>query len=156
MRTLLISLATAASALVVASPAAAQYYPYPPQPQGNAYGYYNNYGQIRRLQVRIDRLQQQINRLDRRDRVTEREARKLRAESVDIERRLRSAARNGLDPREVALLDRRIVRLEQHIARDVRDGRWVGRNGWGENSWRDRDHDGRNDRWEDDRGRHRD
>ena len=152
MRTLLISLATAASAVVLASPAFAQYYPYAPQPQGYAYGHYNNYGQVRSLQVRIDRLQQRIARLDSRDRISEREARRLREESRDIERRLRGAARNGLSPREHALITTRIQRLEARIFRDVRDGRgWNDRN-LGQNGWIDRDRDGRDDRFEDDRG----
>jgi hypothetical protein len=47
--------------------------------------------------------------------------------------------------------ERRIARLEQKIARDLRDG-----NRWGRNDGRygayDRDRDGRDDRYEDDRG----
>ena len=43
------------------------------QPQGYGYGY-NNYGQIRRLQVRIDQLQRQISHLDRLNILSEREA----------------------------------------------------------------------------------
>ena len=62
MRKVLISLAVAASALAVATPASAQYFP---APQGNAYGYNNNYGQVRRLQARIDQIQRQITMLDR-------------------------------------------------------------------------------------------
>jgi hypothetical protein len=160
MRTVLISLAAAASALVVASPASAQYYPQP-QPYGHAYGY-NNYGHIRSLQARVNGLQRQIDNLDRRNIVSEREARKLREESRDIERRLFNASRNGLDPREFALLNGRIQRLERHIWQEARDGnRWGNRdgwnqNGWGQNAWIDRDRDGRNDRFEDDRGRDHD
>ena len=48
MRKLLITIATAASALAVAAPASAQYLP---QPRGYAYGY-NNYGHVRALQCR--------------------------------------------------------------------------------------------------------
>ena len=147
MRKVLISAAAAVSALAFAAPAAAQYYPAPaPQPYGNAYGYNNNYGQVRSLQVRIDRLQQRIERFDNRDRISEREASRLRKESRDIERRLRSAARYGLNPREFASIDSRIQRLEQRIFRDANDGRR-----WGSN-WSDRDRDGRNDRYEDDQG----
>jgi len=144
MRTFLISAAAAASALAVATPAAAQYYPAPPPPpQGYAWGYQNNYGHIRSLQVRIDNLQRRIARLDSRDRISEREARRLREESRDIERRLRRAAYNGLSPREHALITARIQRLEARIFRDVRDGR-----GWANDGWIDRDRDGRDDRWE--------
>jgi cell division protein FtsB len=159
MRKVFLTVAAAASALAVATPAAAQYYSAPPPPgygQGynhgyNGYGYDNRYGAVRSLQVRVDRLQQRIARFDARDRITEREARRLRDESRDIERRLRKSARNGLNPREYASINYRVQRLEQRIFRDVRDGNRYGYNDRRDN-WQDRDRDGRNDRWEDDRG----
>jgi len=154
MRKVLISTAAAVSALAFAAPAAAQYYPAPPPPPyGNAYGY-NNYGGVRNLQVRIDRLQQRIARFDSRDRISEREARRLRNESREIEQRLRRASRYGLNPQEYSSIDYRIRRLESRIYRDARDGRGWGNNGWGNQgqNWSDRDRDGRNDRYEDDRG----
>ena len=147
MRKVLITVAAAASALAVAAPASAQYYP---APQGYGYGYNNNYGGVRGLQVRIDRLQQRIAQFDNRDRISEREARRLREESRDIERRLRKSARNGLNRQEYASITTRIQRLEQRIFRDARDGNRYGYNAGG--SWSDRDRDGRNDRYEDDRG----
>ena len=151
MRTFLISIAAAASALAVATPASAQYFPVP---QGNAYGY-NNYGQARRLDARIDAIQRQINQLDRRNILTDREADRLRRDSRELERRLRIAARNGLHPQERYDIERRLARLEQRLFRDARDG-----NRWGRDDYRygayDRDRDGRDDRWEDDRGRDRD
>ena len=158
MRKFLLTVAAAASALAIATPAAAQYYPAPPPPgygQGynngyNGYGYDNRYGAVRSLQVRVDRLQQRIARFDSRDRISEREARKLREESRDIERRLRKSARNGLNRQEYASITTRIQRLEQRIFRDARDGNRYGYNAGG--SWSDRDRDGRNDRYEDDRG----
>jgi hypothetical protein len=158
MRKFLVLTAAAVSALAVAAPAAAQYYPAPPPPgygYNQGYGYNNNYGHVRSLQVRIDRLQRRIARFDARDRISEREARRLRDESRDIERRLRRAARYGLNPQEYASINYRIQRLEHRIFRDARDGnRWG--NNWGGDNWRDRDRDGRNDRWEDDRGRDHD
>jgi TolA-binding protein len=156
MRKVLLTVAAAASALAIAAPAAAQYYP-APQPgygyNGNGYNNYrydNRYGAVRNLQVRIDRLQQRIARFDSRDRISEREARNLRAESRDIEQRLRKSARNGLNQREYASIDYRVQRLEQRIFRDARDGNRYGYNNAG--GWQDRDRDGRNDRYEDDRG----
>lgn len=149
MRTFLISAAIAASTLVAAAPAAAQYYP-----QGNAYGY-NNYGQVRRLQARVDNLQRQINHLDSRNILSEREASRLRGESRDVERRLRSVARNGLNGREGQEIERRIYRLETRIQREARDGNRYGGT-YGQAGWSDRDRDGRNDRYEDDRGRNHD
>jgi hypothetical protein len=147
MRITLISLAAAASALAVATPASAQYFPVP---QGNAYGY-NNYGQARRLDARIDAIQRQINQLDRRNILSDREADRLRRDSREIERRLHFAARNGLHPQERYDIERRIARLEQRLFRDARDGhRWDGRDS--RYGVYDRDRDGRDDRWEDDRG----
>lgn len=148
MRKFLISAALAASTLVATAPAAAQWAP--PQPQGYAYGY-DSYGQARRLQVRIDQLQRQINHLDNRDILSEREASRLRTESRGLERRLRSASRNGLNGRERYDIERGIQRLEVRIQREARDGNRY-RYGYNQTGWSDRDRDGRNDRYEDDRG----
>ena len=154
MRKFLISLTVAASALAVAAPASAQYYP-APQPQGYGYGYQDNYGQVRRLQVRIDQIQRQIERLDRRNILSEREARRLRDESRDLERRLRSVGRNGLSFRERQNIEVRIARLEMRVRHEATDGNRWSRNAYGQNPY-DRDRDGRDDRWEDDRGRDHD
>jgi len=158
MRKFLISAALMASTVAVAAPAAAQWAPppaygYGQQPYGNAYGY-NNYGQVRRLQVRIDQIQRQINRLDSRDVLSEREAARLRQESRSLEYRLRNAARYGLNGRERYDIERRIQRLEFRVQREARDG-----NGWrndrygqyGYNGY-DRDRDGLDDRYERDHG----
>jgi hypothetical protein len=149
MRKFLISAALAASTLVAAAPAAAQWYPQ--QPQGYAYGYQGNYGQVRRLQVRIDQLQGQISHLDRRNILSEREAARLRGDSRQLEQRLRRSARNGLNGREGYEIERGIQRLEYRIQREARDGN-NGRNGYYAAGYSDRDRDGRNDRYEDDRG----
>lgn len=164
MRKILISAALAASTLAVAAPAAAQWAP--PQPQGYGYGY-NNYGQVRRLQARVDQLQREIRHLDRRNILSNREARRLMDESRGIEYRLRGAAHNGLNRHEAREIDYRIGRLENRIFREARDGNRYVHNG----SYRDydrdgianrydrspdRDRDGRDDRWEDDRGRDHD
>ena len=149
MRKIIFSVAAVASALAVAAPASAQYYP---APQGPVHGYgHNNYGHFRNLQIRIDQLQRQINHLDRRNIIRDHEAERLRDHSREIERQLRYSARNGLSPWEANAIERRIARLEQRIHRDANDG-----NRWGRNDWRDRDRDGRHDRWEDDRGRDHD
>ena len=152
MRNILITLAAAASALVVAAPASAQYFP---QPQGNAYGYQGNWGQTRRLQTRIDQIQRQIERLDRRNILSEREARRLRQDARQLEHRLRYVRQGGLHPAERHDVELRLARLEQRLWRDARDGnRWGG--GYSQQGAYDRDRDGRDDRWEDDRGRDRD
>lgn len=136
MRKIALCLVAAGAALVAASPAAAQYYP-APQPAPYGYGF-NNYGQVRALQVRIDNIERQIGRLDRRDRIGERSADRLRDEANKIERRLRDRARGGLSPREAGDIQYRIQRLEQRlqIALNDRGGRYGG------DRWdRDRDHD---------------
>jgi hypothetical protein len=146
MRKLILSLAAAGAAVAFATPASAQY----GQPYGNAYGY-NNYGQVRALQVRIDNIQRQIERLRAQRLLSRDEANGLRSESRDLERRLFNRSRNGLNYQELRSIEYRVARLEQHVRREVRDGnRWDNR-GYGNNGY-DRDRDGRDDRYEDDRG----
>ena len=126
MRKIVLSLGLAGVALLAASPAAAQYYPAPQAaPYGYGYGF-NNYGQVRELQVRIDNIQRQINRLDRRDRIGDRSADRLRDEASRIERRLHDRARGGLSPREAGDLQYRVQRLEQRVqlALNDRNGRY--------------------------------
>lgn len=154
MRKFIISAALAASTLVAAAPAAAQWYP----PQGNAYGY-DNYGQVRRLDARIDAMQRQITNLDRRNVLSNREAARLRDDSREIENRLHRVARNGFTNWERNDIENRIQRLEVRIQREARDGNrydryYDNRDRWGDrDNWQDRDRDGRNDRYEDDQGR---
>ena len=147
MRTLIVSLAVAASALAVATPASAQWY-FPSR--GNAYGY-NNFGHARALQARIDNVQRRISMADRRNIITEREARRLKEQARDLERRLRRVSRNGLHPQEAYNIEMRLARIEQRLFRDAHDGRRWNQQ-YGQNVWIDRDRDGRHDRWEDDRG----
>jgi hypothetical protein len=149
MRRVLISLAAAGTALAFAAPASAQYYP---GPQGYGYGY--GYGQVRALQARIDAVEHQINRLDRRDRIRDRAADRLRDEANGIEHRLHRAARYGLNPYEANDIQYRISRLEQRVQYAMNAG-WggyrYGYNGYN-GGYYDRDRDGRDDRYEDDRG----
>ena len=152
MRKFVIALAAAGTALAVATPAAAQYYPAP----APAYGYngyvYGNYGQLRTLQARLDAVQYQIRRLDRRDIIRDDSADRLREDSNRIERRLHQAARHGgLNPYETGDISNRIARLEQRV--QYAAGRRYG--GYGDNGgygYADRDRDGRDDRYENDRG----
>jgi hypothetical protein len=161
MRKIMMSLAAAGTALAFATPAAAQYYPQPQvYPQQQPYGYNgyapNNYGQLRALQARIDMVQRRIDRLDRRGGV--RGADRLRDESRNIERRLRRAARNGLNPYEANDIQNRLARLEQRV-NYVLANRYggYGNGGYGNGyGYADRDRDGRDDRYEDDRGHDRD
>ena len=158
------------SVFAAAAPAAAQYYPGQPAPYGNAYGY-NNGGIVQSYLVRADRLRQRVERLDQRNRISEREARRLRESAIDLQGRTRAYARNGLDGRERYELDQRFARLEQQIARQRYDNNNRYGNGWGQgdgggrdwdrdgvrdgrDGFIDRDRDGRDDRTEDDGGRY--
>ena len=147
MRKVILSLAAAGTALAFATPAAAQYR----QPYGNAYGY-NNYGQVRALQARIDNIQRQIERLRAQRLLSRDEVNGLRSDLRDLERRLYSRSRNGLNYQELRTIEVRIARLEQHVRREVRDDNRWGNRGGNNGQYYDRDRDGRNDRYEDDRG----
>lgn len=156
MRKYLISLAAAGSALAFATPAAAQFFPGQPYgaPYGNAYGY-NNYGQVRALQARINSVEFRINQLDRRNMIGDREADRLRREANRVERQLRYSARFGLNPYEANAIQQRISILEQRVqyASANRWNRGYGYNGYnGYNGYYgDRDNDNRwdrdHDRW---------
>jgi hypothetical protein len=154
MRKVLISMAAAASAVALASPASAQYYP---QPQGYAYGYNNpyNYGQIRRFEVRIMQLRNEIRRQDIQGRLTRSEAARLDRRAAELHQQLMYSARNGLSRRERVVFDSRIDRLRAQMRAEMRDGRrFSSRNyRYDRDRYRyDRDRDGRDDRYEDDRG----
>lgn len=161
MRKLLISTIVAASTLAISAPAAAQWtLSYGNQyggqygaPYGNAYGYNNN-GQTRALMVRINRIERQIRQLDRRNILSEREAHQLRDQAMRIERRLRQASYNGLNGYEARDIQLRIARLEQNLRYQANDrNRYGYRNdSYGYGNIYDRDRDGRDDRYEDDRG----
>lgn len=165
MRKFLISVALLGSTVAISVPAAAQWAQ--PQPQGYAYGYHNNHGQVRRLEVRIQQVRQQIRRLDRRNVLSNREANRLEAEARSLQYQVRQMGYNGLNQRERYSIERRIARLERHVWREANDGnRRYGQYQYG-NGYNDfdrdgindrydrridRDHDGRDDRREDDRG----
>lgn len=155
MRNLFIPLAAAASALAVASPAAAQW----GAPQGHAYGYgQNNHGQVRALQVQVLQLRQTIHQLDRRNRLSNSEARRLDRHAITLLQRIQGAGYRGLNRREFADIQRRIQGLRQAIRYQARDGGrwgWNGHdsynNGYGYYGARARDGDRRGYRDDDDR-----
>lgn len=162
MRTVLISLAAAASALGLASPASAQWAP--PQPQGYGGQHYGNpgygwghqdrrFGQVRELHNRVQRLRQRIDQLHRTHRLSNREARRLDAHAIQIHRRIDAASRRGLNPRERFDVRRRIEGLRHAIRYEARDSNrwgWNGYdrsdNGFGYYGARQRDDDRRGDR----------
>ena len=129
MRKLVLALAASGSALAVAAPASAQYYPqsysYGDNGHGyNGYGYngygYNNWGQARGFQQRIYNVLRSLDgvRWDQRER--------LRYEAINLDRQLRIASRNGLNPYEARSFDVRIGQLEcrQQYASGSRYGRY--------------------------------
>lgn len=168
MRKFFIATAVATSAFA-AAPAAAQYYP-APQPVPYGYGQpgygYNYQAQdrlIRSYIARADQLRNRVERLDSRDRVSEREAARLRREATQLQQRVRAYAQNGLNGRERQDLDYRFAQLQQAIRSERFDGN-DRRYGYGErrewtdeygrrNTFVDRNGNGVDDRWERNRNR---
>ena len=122
MKTALFAIGAAVSALAVATPASAQYYP---QARGYMYQPTHNYGHARALKARLDYTQREIRRLAQYRMISRNEYRDLIRDSREIEYRLIHNARDGygLSPQEAYNVERRMMRLERKIARDVRDGR---------------------------------
>lgn len=111
MRKLTLALVVAGSAIAAASPASAQYYPQP-GPYGYSYGYNNGSNQARSLEQRI------YNVLRSLDGVRPDQRYQIRSEAISLDRQLRYAQRNGLNPYEAHFFDIQIGRLErrQHWA----------------------------------------
>ena len=162
MRKILISIATAGTALAFATPASAQYYPQPQNygqnyGQGYGYGQNNHWGQTRALHARIDGIQRQIQYLQSRRLISRSEYNGLNRDARNLEYRLRNASRYGLNYNEMRQVEYSLARLEWKVRREVADGNRRGQGHYGYNSgFNDRDRDGRNDRFEDDRGRDHD
>lgn len=109
MRTFILGLAVAGSALAAASPAAAQYYP-GPYDRGDRYGYHGGWADPSGLQHRIHNVLRSLDGV----RPSQRE--RLYHEAIRLDRGLRYAARNGLSPREHQEFDHRIHDLELFMA----------------------------------------
>jgi len=107
MRGFVLALAGAASAILAASPAAAQYYR---QPYGyNGYGDNRGYADPSGLEQRI------YNVLRSLDGVRPDQRGQVRAEALSLDRQLRFAARNGLTQAEGHAFDVRIYQLERYM-----------------------------------------
>ena len=176
MRKVLIGLAAAGSALAVAAPASAQYYQVQ-QPYGynQGYGYggnwlfdFGNQRYARMMQDRVQRIRTDIHQMGAQRVISYSEVRSLDSQARNLQNRIFRASRNGVNRNEARNLDRSVRRLEERVVREAYD--WNRRPGvrrynaynynqyWNQygDAYRDRDHDGRNDRWEDDRGRDHD
>jgi hypothetical protein len=125
MRKFLISIATAASVLAIATPASAQYY-------GGGYGYnnnngYDNYGYGRHRggydsreliaanRQRMARIEYQIRTLEAQGRLSRGEAARLECTAAQFRRELNVIARNGMTGNEGAIFDARADRLGQEV-----------------------------------------
>lgn len=138
MRELVLALVVASSAVAVATPAAAQYYPQ--RGYGNDYGYNRGYADVRGLHGRIENVLKSL------DGVRPDMRRQLYSEAVGLDRALRSASRNGLNPYEAREFDQRIYQLELRQGRSSwnRGGRYGGYN----DRYDEGDRRERRDRWD--------
>lgn len=117
-----LSLATAAAALGGAGTASAH-----PGFGGPGYPAHDQRGYERETPYRtqavreqLDRLADRVNRTDRRDRISEREAAGLRREIREAREQFRWFNRDGIDHRELRILQARI----DHIRFQLRDERY--------------------------------
>ena len=177
MRKVLISVAVAGTALAFATPAAAQQYYPVQQPYGynQGYGYgtnwlydFRNQRYARMMQDRVHRIRNDIRQMGAQRILSWSETRSLDNQARNLQNRIYRYTRNGVSHSEARNIDRSVRRLEERVTREAYD--WNRRPGvrrynvynynqyWNQygNDYRDRDHDGRNDRWEDDHGRDHD
>lgn len=163
----------------------APHYPaYQPGYQQPGYGYqqpgygYNNWlfnfrdqRYARMMQDRVQRIRHDIRQMGAYRILSPREVRDLDREARQVQDRIARYARFGVSNSEARRIDQRVRRLEERVMREAND--WNRRPGvrrynpWNYNQyynyygnqggdWRDRDRDGRHDRYEDDRGRDHD
>ena len=129
----------AGSALGIAVPAHAQYYPQ--QSDGwrdrdddrrwdrddDRRWDRNGSGQANAIRQQIEQLRQRVDRIDARDRISEREAAGLRRAVRDLREQFRDYNRNGLSQREAMILRDRIQRIRARLQFERRDNdgrRW--------------------------------
>lgn len=148
-----LAFAVAGSALAIAAPASAQYYPQSPYGYSNGYGYgngygYNSYQSARELQRRVWNVKRSLGNL-RPD-----QAYRLNIQANNLQRRIQYAARGGLNPYEVRSLDAQVNQLERQVNWAARHSYGYngyngnGYNGYDRHDWREQGD--RNDRWEND------
>jgi hypothetical protein len=154
MRKVLIALATAGAALAVATPASAQYYGNPNYGYNNGYAYNNGYNNRGQMQRELQQIRIQADQLARQGRLTRSESRDLYGDLASAERSLY----RGGNPWQ---LNQKIQQIRYELNRySDYDGRgrygYNNYNGYNNYGYRDRDRDGRDDRYEDDHGYRRD
>lgn len=142
MRKFLISIATAASVLAIATPASAQYYGGGNYGYNNGYGYdqgyngnygydqgydngygYNNYNRQRyngrsllaANRQRMARIEHQIRSLEAQGRISPRQADRLERTAAQFRRELEIVGRGGMSGTEGAIFDRRVDTLSRQV-----------------------------------------
>ena len=185
MRKVILGLAVAGTAIAAAAPAAAQYYPAPPapppvygqgygQPYGQGYGLnwlfdFRNQRYARMMQDRVSRIRHDVRQMGAQRILSWDETRSLDNQARNLQDRIFRYSRYGVTQREARQIDRQVRRLEERVIREAND--WNRRSGvrrynpwnynqywnqYGPQGYSDYDRDGRNDRYEDDRGRRHD
>jgi hypothetical protein len=175
-----LTLAAAGTAIAAAAPASAQYHPaqstygYAPYAgaafQNNWLFNFRDQRYARMMQDRVQRIRHDIRQMGAMRILSRNEVRDLDREAVAVEQRIWRYSRNGVSFSEARRIDNRVRRLEDRVVREAND--WNRRPGVRRynpynysryyNNYRndrgyiDRDRDGRDDRYEDDRGRQRD
>ena len=121
----LIAALVAGTALGVAIPAQAQYYPQ--QHRDDDRRWDRNHGQANAIRQQIEQLRQRVDRIDARDRISEREAAGLRRAVHNLREQFRDFNRNGLSQREAQVLRQRIQQIRARLQFERRDNdgrRW--------------------------------
>ena len=128
MRKFLIPLVAAGSALTLAAPASAQWAPpvYNYSPYNYGYGF-SGHNFARAMSDRVQRIRTDIRVLQQRRILSWNEARSLDSDARSVQRRIFTASRNGINPREARNVENRIRRLEIRVAREAND--WNNRYG---------------------------
>ena len=139
--------------------------------QGNWLFNFRDQRYVRMMQDRVQRIRHDIRQMGAMRILSYSEVRELDREARQVQDRIYRYARFGIGHSEARKIDRRVRRLEMRVMREAND--WNRRpgsrryNAWNYDQyqnyygrdggdWRDRDRDGRHDRYEDDRGRDHD
>lgn len=121
MRKLLIPIVTAASAISLSVPAAAQWAPPIYRYQPYNYNAYSNVRFAQSMQVRVQRIRNDIRVMDARNILSRGEARSLDRQASNIQRNIYRASRYGLQIGEARALERQIRNLEYRVQREATD-----------------------------------
>jgi hypothetical protein len=121
MRKFLIPIVAAVSAIVVATPASAQWAPpvYRYQPYNYTTFQYRPFAQS--MQTRVQRVRNDIRAMQVRHILSWREARSLEQQAANLQARIYRASRNGIQPREARRLENEIRNLEFRVQREATD-----------------------------------